>query len=83
MDGVEGRVEGVRRERSGRVKGEVLAINVSLREQCTYNAPVLPGKRFFHFVPLLERDRMHWFPIIICREIKSVTGLLRIKGGCY
>lgn len=29
-----------------RVKCEVLAINVSLQEQCSYNAPILPGKSF-------------------------------------
>lgn len=29
-----------------RVKCEVLAINVSRQEQCSYNAPILPGKSF-------------------------------------
>lgn len=42
-----------------RVKCGALAINVSLLEQCSYNAPILSGEKFFHLAILSELDLMH------------------------
>lgn len=50
-----------------KVKCELLAINVSLRERWCYSAPILPGK-FFHSVLLSVLEWMHWFPIIMLRK---------------
>lgn len=71
------------------VKGELLAINVSPQEQCSYTAPVTPAppaqRVFFFFFPF------SFFPIRVqpdalvsnyhmWRGIKSVTGLLGIRA---
>lgn len=45
-----------------RMKCEVLAINGSLPEQCSYTAPSL------HLATLSELDWIHWFPIIVLRK---------------
>lgn len=80
-------LEGGLKEWGGWGAGELKVRCWQLMFHCENNALTMlqfsRGKGFFHLVPLSERDRMHWFPIIICREIKSVTGLPRIKGGCY
>lgn len=50
------------------IESVVLAINVSLLEQCSYNAPILPGKSFFHLAILSVLDLMHWFPIMVLKK---------------